>query len=99
MLERVLYELTTKFNTAPENPLVGVVRLTGFVHTEERVAFREIARQLCQYVQLPIFQLGLQLLPGSRVGGRIRIGLDNINLHEKLGVRLDNRFLVSKLLA
>jgi len=27
---------------------VGVVRLTGLVHAEERTAFRELARQLCE---------------------------------------------------
>ncbi len=40
--------LQQRNNTAEGNPAVGCVRLRGSVHTEERVAFREIARQLCR---------------------------------------------------
>lgn len=40
-------QLCAKYNTVPESPMVGVVRLTGLVHSSDRVAFREIARQLC----------------------------------------------------
>jgi origin recognition complex subunit 4 len=34
-------------------PRLGVVRLSGLVHAEERVAFREAARQLCGQMGLP----------------------------------------------
>lgn len=40
-------ELDAKYNTNPDSPVVGVVRLNGLVHSVDRVAFREIARQLC----------------------------------------------------
>lgn len=39
-------------NSNPTNPTVGVVRLSGLLHTDERVAFREIARQLCAEFRL-----------------------------------------------
>lgn len=32
----------------PCSPQVAVVRLLGFAHADERVAFREIARQLVE---------------------------------------------------
>lgn len=47
VMERVLAQLETKFNTSPGNPVLAVVRLTGLAHTEDVAAFREIARQLC----------------------------------------------------
>ena len=46
-VERVLRELRERFNTAGAVPRVVVVRLTGLAHSEDRVAFREAARQLC----------------------------------------------------
>ena len=49
VLQRVLAELDTKYNIHEGKPVVGVVRLTGLAHTEDVVAFREIARQLCKY--------------------------------------------------
>ena len=48
VVQRVLAELTAKFNVHENNPVVGIVRLTGLAHTEDVVAFREIARQLCK---------------------------------------------------
>lgn len=48
--ERTVAQLCAKYNTNPESPVVGVVRLTGLLHGAERVAFREIARQLCACV-------------------------------------------------
>jgi hypothetical protein len=47
VVERTLKDLCTKYNTVADSPRVGVVRLTGLVHNADRVAFREIARQLC----------------------------------------------------
>lgn len=47
VVERTVAQLCTKYNTNPESPVVGVVRLTGLLHGAERVAFREIACQLC----------------------------------------------------
>ncbi len=44
---RAVEELLHRHNTNPASPTVGIVRLNGLVHNEERVAFREIARQLC----------------------------------------------------
>jgi hypothetical protein len=37
-------------NKDPANPAVGVVRLCGALHDDERTAFLEVARQLCTYV-------------------------------------------------
>ena len=51
VLERSIAELQQKLNTNPDNPQVGVVRLSGLVHTDDRAAFQEIARQLCMCAQ------------------------------------------------
>lgn len=47
VVERALSELQARFKAAAGGPRVGVVRLSGLVHTDERAAFQEIARQLC----------------------------------------------------
>ena len=47
LVERVVAGLTAKFNRAEASPTLGVVRLSGLVHAADRVAFREVARQLC----------------------------------------------------
>ncbi|KAI8464391.1 MAG: hypothetical protein J3K34DRAFT_440678 [Monoraphidium minutum] len=47
LLERVLGALCREHNTSPSNPALGVVRLHGALHGDERTAFQEIARQLC----------------------------------------------------
>lgn len=52
VIERAVAELQRQCNSDPTNPTVGVVRLSGLLHTEERVAFREIARQLCTEFRL-----------------------------------------------
>ena len=52
-MERLVRELCEMYNKAAESPTVGVVRLSGLVHSLERVAFREIARQLCRCVHHP----------------------------------------------
>ncbi len=46
-MERVLEQLAAELNADPARPVLGVVRLNGVVHAEERAAFRNIARQLC----------------------------------------------------
>lgn len=51
-VERALYKVASKFNgdggrTTTNTPFMGIVRLYGNVHNDERVAFREIASQLC----------------------------------------------------
>ena len=46
-MERAIAYLEAKYNTVPDNPVVGVVRLSGLIFNEDRAAFREIARQLC----------------------------------------------------
>lgn len=48
VVHRVLAELKAKYNTDESRPVIGFVRLTGLAHTEDVVAFREIARQLCK---------------------------------------------------
>ncbi|KIZ04334.1 Origin recognition complex subunit 4 [Monoraphidium neglectum] len=47
LLERVLGGLCREHNSSPANPTLGVVRLHGALHGDERAAFQEIARQLC----------------------------------------------------
>ena len=48
LLERVILGVCNKHNTEPGNPSVGVVRLSGVLHCDERSAFQEVARQLCR---------------------------------------------------
>lgn len=48
IVERIAASLMAKYNTEATNPRVAFVRLTGLLHTEERAAFKEIARQLCR---------------------------------------------------
>lgn len=50
VIQRVLAGLKGRYNTQEGKPVLGVVQLTGLAHTEDVVAFREIARQLCKYV-------------------------------------------------
>jgi origin recognition complex subunit 4 len=47
LVGRAVQELVQKYNTNAASPTVGIVQLNGLIHSEERVAFREIARQLC----------------------------------------------------
>ena len=47
-VERALATVASRWNTDPADPLVAVVRLVGWAHADERVAFREIARQRCE---------------------------------------------------
>ena len=47
MVERAIGEVCRRHNTDPANPVVGVVRLSGVLHGDERCAFQEAARQLC----------------------------------------------------
>ena len=48
-VERALRRIDQRWNAQREStdPLVGIVRLVGSAHAEERTAFKEIARQLC----------------------------------------------------
>jgi len=46
-MERAIAKVCQEYNTDPADSLVGVVRLVGWLHGDERVAFKEIARQLC----------------------------------------------------
>ena len=50
VVQRVLADLDSRHNTEQGKPVLGVVQLTGLAHTEDVVAFKEIARQLCKYV-------------------------------------------------
>ncbi|KAK9830634.1 hypothetical protein WJX81_007243 [Elliptochloris bilobata] len=52
VVERVLTQLAAEVNRDPGCPVLGVVRVNGGVHAEERAAFREIARQLCMTFSL-----------------------------------------------
>jgi hypothetical protein len=47
VLERAIAGVTER-NTDPSNPSVGVVRLSGALHADERSAFVEFAHQLCR---------------------------------------------------
>lgn len=48
-IERTLRTLCDKYNPGGgTEPSVGVVRLVGWAHAEERTAFRDTARQLCE---------------------------------------------------
>ena len=42
-----MQELLHKYNVNAASPTVGIVTLSGLLHSEEKAAFREIARQLC----------------------------------------------------
>ena len=53
-VERAAAVLEAKYNTDTSNPRLGFVRLTGLAHLDERTAFREIARQLCRCLLVPI---------------------------------------------
>lgn len=55
-VERALTAITTQWNTDSADPLVGIVRLVGWAHADERTAFKEIARQLCGTFQLQFSQ-------------------------------------------
>lgn len=48
-VERALRTLCARHNRGEgAEPSVGVVRLAGWAHAEERTAFRDTARQLCE---------------------------------------------------
>ena len=47
VLDSVLSGLLHEFNDKKKSPSVGVVRLSGMLHSDECAALREIARQLC----------------------------------------------------
>ena len=53
-VERAVATMSAKYNNnaSNEEPVIGVVRLTGWAHNEERVAFKEMARQLCDCFRL-----------------------------------------------
>lgn len=63
-VERAMGIVSQKYNRDASDPLVGVVRLLGWAHSDERTAFREIARQLCRSFQL-------QFAKGASVGNNI----------------------------
>jgi origin recognition complex subunit 4 len=46
--ERAVALVAARYNPDPRDPVVGCVRLAGWAHAEERTAFREVARQLCE---------------------------------------------------
>lgn len=49
LVERSIASVCAAHNTeGSTNRVVGVVRLSGILHLDERVAFMEIARQLCR---------------------------------------------------
>jgi len=68
VVERVLEQLAAELNADPARPVLGVVRLNGVVHAEERAAFRNIARQLCLCGRCPRLMVPdmLQGAGGSR---------------------------------
>lgn len=46
-VERALSTLEDRYNKQRADPLVGVIRLVGWAHADERTAFKEVATQLC----------------------------------------------------
>lgn len=50
VVDRALRQLQQNHNPAGEPAVLGVVRLSGLIHADERTAFREAARQMCKYV-------------------------------------------------
>ena len=52
VLEKVLENLEKEHEKDGESP-VAILRVNGMVHSEERVALREIARQLCERHNIP----------------------------------------------
>ena len=51
-VSRVIGEVQAAWNADPADPRVGIVRLSGVEFSDERAAFREIARQLCETLNL-----------------------------------------------
>ena len=51
-VSRICNQAQEKWNTSPDDPRVGIVKLSGWAHSDERSAFREIARQLCESLHL-----------------------------------------------
>ena len=51
-VSRVVCQVQEEWNTAASDPRVGIVRLSGVEFSDERAAFREIARQLCDSLNL-----------------------------------------------
>jgi len=55
-ISRLCSKAQERWNLDPEDPRVVIVRLSGWAHSDERVAFREIARQLCRALKLEYFR-------------------------------------------
>jgi origin recognition complex subunit 4 len=55
-ISRICSKANERWNSDPEDPRVVIVRLSGWAHSDERVAFREIARQLCSALKLEYFR-------------------------------------------
>ena len=55
-ISRICSKANQRWNSDPEDPRVVIVRLSGWAHSDERVAFREIARQLCSALKLEYFR-------------------------------------------
>uniref|UniRef100_A0A383VEZ4 Origin recognition complex subunit 4 n=1 Tax=Tetradesmus obliquus TaxID=3088 RepID=A0A383VEZ4_TETOB len=53
VLQRVLRSSMAQHNTEPGNPTLGAVQLSGVLHCDERIAFQEIAHQLCSTFGIP----------------------------------------------
>lgn len=47
-VECALAAVAARYNTNVRDPIIGAVRLVGWAHADERTAFRELARQLCE---------------------------------------------------
>lgn len=71
VVERVLGQLAADVNRDAACPALGVVRLNGVVHAEERVAFREIARQLCLCAPAPSRCMCIEFAHCSACAGRL----------------------------
>lgn len=55
-VSRICKKVSNLWNSGSEEPRIGIVRLSGWAHSDERVAFKEIARQLCGALKLDYFR-------------------------------------------
>lgn len=64
-VSRVCSQVDAEWNTVPGDPKVGIVRLSGMAFSDEKSAFKEIARQIC-------ITLNLEYLKNASFGENIK---------------------------
>lgn len=55
-VSRVCMQVDEEWNTNKSDPQVGIIRLSGWAFSDEKASFREIARQLCEKLDLDFVQ-------------------------------------------